>query len=234
MSVGIDVPVAHHLVIGTSNSAPPAQYHTYKQAPAIMLPIQLTHALLAILPLTVALPAGADGIEEFKAYSFEPLQWKVPASPGGPLVKMNGTVQEVIAQLRELNPHFDESSESGHDTLQKRLDFTGAIYHCHQPWNSGYRDIVEDGITYLRKVGGVPNAGPGPASCARVSCSYNGAIVWCNDNPEPKTLFSFGSIADGAQFLVNNCKLRSPTDTDIGGRVFHNTGWNVAVERADC
>lgn len=110
----------------------------------------------------MALPDVSDGIEIFKEYSIEPMQWEVPAFPDGPPLKMNGTIQEVIAQLREINPHLDESIAAGHDTLHKRTDFTGATFHCHTYHNSGWKSKVEDGITYLRKVGGVPSRTPGP------------------------------------------------------------------------
>lgn len=182
----------------------------------------------------MALPTAPGGIKEIQEYRIELLQSEVPAFPGGPLVKVNGTVQEVVAQLRELNPHLDESIVPSPDTLQKRTDFTGALHHCHPDSNTGHGPEVEEGIAYLRKVRGIPSAGPGPASCARVSCSWNSAIVWCNDNPGPISLSSFGDIADGAQFLVDHCRVSFHGHPDIGGRVFHNAGWNVAVERADC
>ena len=64
---------------------------------------------------------------------------------------------------------------------------------------------VTDGIGYLRRVKGKAVLSPGPSSCARVSCSYNAAIWWCNDNKNQFTLDSFNTIADCAQVIVNVC-----------------------------
>lgn len=48
-----------------------------------------------------------------------------------------------------------------------------------------------------------------------------------------KTLTSFGSIADGASYLVPRCRLRSEV-TYMGGWVKHKTKWNVAVYWTGC
>lgn len=36
-------------------------------------------------------------------------------------------------------------------------------------------------MAYLRGYPGMPELGPGPGACSRVSCSDKAAIYWCND-----------------------------------------------------
>ena len=100
------------------------------------------------------------------------MQWEIPASFDGPAVPMNGTVQEVVAKLRELDPHFDESLVPGHDDLQKRTDFTGSSHSRYSRWDLlTSPKYINDGIRYLRKVRGVPSAGPGPGKSSPLSKS---------------------------------------------------------------
>ena len=60
-------------------------------------------------------------------------------------------------------------------------------------WTACRVDTIDDGIYYLeKKAQGIPGEGPGPASCGRVSCSYNAAIWWCNDvSNSPAVFLSF-------------------------------------------
>lgn len=99
---------------------------------------------------------------------------------------LNGTVQEIYAELIEINPTYDldfaarvteasTSNDDGTPRLRKRLDVTCNIY------SKALRTRIQEGITYLRGVSGRPTNGPGPGNCGRVSCSYNAAIWWCND-----------------------------------------------------
>jgi hypothetical protein len=48
-------------------------------------------------------------------------------------------------------------------------------------WSSARSKPISNGIKYLRGLSGHPRAGPGPGNCARVSCSYQSGIWWCND-----------------------------------------------------
>ncbi|KAH7349739.1 hypothetical protein B0T11DRAFT_332784 [Plectosphaerella cucumerina] len=148
-------------------------------------------------------------------------EWEVEVKPGGDTVVLNGTIQEVHAQLLDLNPNWDtdfkdddldkreaDFGDWADDTagLDKRANFNGASYNCWGRWGAVSREHIQSGINYLRRVRGKPRAGAGPSKCGRVSCSYNSAIYWCNDSNKPKTLNSFGSIADGAQYIMGKCK----------------------------
>ncbi|KAJ0423208.1 hypothetical protein BJY00DRAFT_321902 [Aspergillus carlsbadensis] len=198
------------------------------------------------LVLASPTPSPEDGYELFTP------SWDVQVTPGGELVTLNGTIEEVHAELLRLNPNWDEDfpeAEEAEDadelterdfdfdsdlTLEKRTDFTGSKYNCFGSWGLAKSIAINQGITYLRKVNGNPRAAAGPGRCARVSCSYNSGIHWCNDSRSPKTLNSFGSIADGAKYIVAKCKRGSGVSAYTAGQVFHKTNWNVIVREDKC
>ncbi|KAL4902251.1 hypothetical protein BDW74DRAFT_181097 [Aspergillus multicolor] len=179
-----------------------------------------------------------------------PGKWTRP--PNGPTVLLNGTVQEIYAELLKINPSYDgdfaetlaaaqaaaetesktyeaadidADADAGIASLHKRLPVT-----CNN-YDEAITRRIREGITYLRGVSGRPSNGPGPGNCGRVSCSYNSAIWWCNDNTSSKTLPGFNNIADGAQVVINHC---APTDIYVAGEEDHNDNWRAVVRRSPC
>ena len=134
---------------------------------------------------TLATPNGDYGL-------YVP-EWEVEVFPGGDLRRFSGTVEEVHAQLLELNPNWDTDYPGGNNvdstaaaddeltSLAKRTDFGGSQYFCRGRWAEADYMRVNEGIRYLRRIGGRPTNGAGPGNCGRVSCSYDAAIYWCND-----------------------------------------------------
>ncbi|SCO81325.1 uncharacterized protein FRV6_05538 [Fusarium oxysporum] len=152
-------------------------------------------------------------------------EWEVEITPGGPTTVLNGTIEEVHEELLQLNPDWDEDD---------------AEYHCGGRWPKCRTTIINQGIPYLRRIKGKPRNGPGPGNCGRVSCSFNSAIWWCNDNAKSKTLNSFSSIVDGAAFIVKKCYIpdRGPPVPGkwnmLSGQAFRNSKWNVIVRKDKC
>lgn len=112
---------------------------------------------------------------------------------------VTGTVQDVLNSIQQVDP---ASAAAIHQLIQttdtaasselnqtatgvappQEMDYVPAGRVCDvRGWaDAGYDDITT-GITYLNHVPGKPTAGPGHGQCARVSCSDNSAIWWCND-----------------------------------------------------
>jgi hypothetical protein len=189
-------------------------------------------------------------------------------TPGGELITLNGTIEEVHAELLRLNSNWDEDfleeptdlAKRDFDSadLEKRTDFTNSKCNCFGPYGLAKSIAINQGITYLRKVKGKPRASAGLSRCWRVSCSYDSGIYWCNDvrrwffltpgsfcvawchsdyffqSKSPKMLNSFGSIADGAQYIATRCKRGSGVSQYTAGNVFHKTNWNVIVREDNC
>ncbi|KAK3988179.1 hypothetical protein QBC44DRAFT_398616 [Cladorrhinum sp. PSN332] len=161
---------------------------------------------------------------------------EVEVSPGGPFIKLTGTVEEVHDELLRLNPSYDaqftpiparraaahalEPHNNTTSLLQLRPDFI----RCGVFYRQARVARIKEGIAYLRTVSGVPSMGTG---CGKVSCSWQSAIYWCNANDQVKTLDSWHNIADGAQLIVDVCRGQSP---DVTGGRFHGDGWAVAVK----
>ncbi|KAF4446344.1 hypothetical protein FALBO_17086, partial [Fusarium albosuccineum] len=195
-----------------------------------------------------AAPSEKEPLEIIPGY-FEgpPIQWEVKAFRDGPELHLNGTIEEVRAELLSLSPNYDaDFADQGPDddedrvTLEKRTDFSNANTNCDFPGNFASAPRIDQGIKYLRGVKGKPRMPAGPGACGRVSCGYNAGIWWCNDDKKSKTLNSFGSITDGAQRVRDKCSHRfsNPGGTGdimrVKGQAFHSTHWNVIVREIKC
>ncbi|KAH7234329.1 hypothetical protein B0J15DRAFT_538988 [Fusarium solani] len=198
-----------------------------------------------LLPDALGLDAPIEG------YGVVVPEWEIEVTPGGPIAVLNGTVEKIHEELLQLNPNWDEeyisnstdttggaSKRDSDSHLFSRTDFRGSKYTCRGRWPECHPNPIRRGIEYLRYVQGRPRNGPGPGNCGRVSCSYNAAIWWCNDNTSAKTLAGFGSIADGAEYIVDNCMrwhwVKGGYVSAVAGQVFHKTKWNVIVRKDKC
>ncbi|KAL5332938.1 hypothetical protein BJX70DRAFT_404045 [Aspergillus crustosus] len=160
-------------------------------------------------------------------------QWLIEGIP--PLTNLE-TVELKFALLTRSPEPATETDEDTTD-LAKRAVFAKLLCYDQTPWNPADYFATNDGVAYLRGLGGRPGMKAGPGACGRVSCSWKAAIWWCNDANEFKLLESYGSIADGAANIVNNCFRDGNFDFQqraVGGQIFHETQWNVIVREDEC
>ncbi|KJK81277.1 hypothetical protein H634G_03296 [Metarhizium anisopliae BRIP 53293] len=182
--------------------------------------------------LTLLLSAvAATGVLSAEApipgYGVEVLQWDIEVAVGRTEV-LNGTVQEVYAQALQINPKFTlTNAAEARDVHQKQKR---SSVQCGN-WPLADKGRIQEGINYLRGAPAAPRNGPGPGNCGRVSCSYNSAIWWCNDNTTPKTLDSWNWVADSAQHIVNTC---APAAARVSGQNFESGNWNTIVRGDSC
>ncbi|KKK16636.1 hypothetical protein P175DRAFT_0516994 [Aspergillus ochraceoroseus IBT 24754] len=201
--------------------------------------------ILALGALCTSALGTAVDVDFAKRDIFVP-EWEFELTPGGEKVYLNGTAQEVHRELLSRNPKWNE--DFGFDSkleahahekraeLAKRTDFSDASYFCGGRWEYCNAGAIAEGRAYLFGLSGRPTNSPGPGACGRVSCSYNAAIYWCNDDTKPKTLESFGSIGDGVWELEKHCRRIgwNPSGLSIAGQIFHKTNWNVIVRKDSC
>ncbi|KAL6232180.1 hypothetical protein BDW75DRAFT_243226 [Aspergillus navahoensis] len=172
----------------------------------------------------------------------EPLIWTVKPYPDGPDLNLTGAVESVYAQLKSINPHYDEDwgLENGHDessvfgshsSSSPNANFQLAKRHtlkCYPDDKTfAFSRYIIAGIKHLRKVKGQPHNNA--RSCGRVSCSWGNAIIWCNDSEEPRSLPSFENIADGAQAIMDGCWDGNYKHV-FGGELDHTDHWRVIVK----
>lgn len=139
-------------------------------------------------PLTRLHQQAAPVEDPFKGYTIVPAVWEIEVTPGeGNYVTLNGTIEKVYPELLEINPNYEQEYEEfvaeneAPKSVEKRTDFSTSKYYCNGRWTAISTGEIAKGISYLRRVGGQPRMGAGPGTCARVSCSWNAAIFWCND-----------------------------------------------------
>ncbi|KAK4232624.1 hypothetical protein QBC38DRAFT_450254 [Podospora fimiseda] len=187
--------------------------------------------------------------DEIPGYKTVELSWEVATTPGGPTMILNGTVQQVRAQLLQLNPNYDNdfaeltaaskaaAAMRRSKGVSKDVDPSHRLCDIWGRWDSATKKRILEGIDYLHHINGQPHQGPGPGNCGRVSCSFDSAIIWCNDNPTTKYLDNFNLIADDALNIITECP---EIDTEvlgvrtINGQLFHDDGWNTIVKGAKC
>ncbi|UNI21264.1 hypothetical protein JDV02_007269 [Purpureocillium takamizusanense] len=174
--------------------------------------------------------------------------WTVQLSPGSEPVTINGTVEDVVSEIKKVNPHWialegatDSSEPSSSATRRKkRADFSGGDVECldsSHGYGHAIKRRIQQGIRYLHGVHGRPHHEAGPEECGRVSCSYNSAIWWCNNNRDRLQLSSFQDIADGAQRVLNICpaEYRVTHGDSVAGAAYHpRNNWLVIVRKNEC
>ncbi|KAM7215774.1 hypothetical protein V8F06_008884 [Rhypophila decipiens] len=152
-------------------------------------------------------------------YTVQEITWQVEPFNNGTSVEISGTIQDVIAELDKINPNYLEQQFKA-DENDARLTITqkrdNRIIYNPRPheWYPADPYEIKGGITYLHTIHGRPGSSARPGTCGRVSCSWNSAIWWCNDNDKPMSLDSFGVIADCASEIVDIC--RQPRADTVG------------------
>ncbi|OAR03175.1 hypothetical protein LLEC1_04011 [Akanthomyces lecanii] len=179
--------------------------------------------------LTRAHATGNSASGELSApasgYGVDVLQWDVEVSPGQVQV-LNGTVEEVYSQVLQLNPDYALST-----TAQRRSELQPRSRLVCGNYGLAHKNRILEGVRYLRTLNAAPRNGPGPANCGRVSCSYNSAIWWCNDNTTPKTLDGWDWIANSAQTIVDSCASGA---SQVSGQNYEDGNWNTIVCSDSC
>ncbi|KAK3947285.1 hypothetical protein QBC32DRAFT_271099, partial [Pseudoneurospora amorphoporcata] len=204
---------------------------------AITFGIIILTSLSQILPVA-ATPAGSDLVRPSSRRATQDVVWEVQIHPGGPLVNVTGTVQDVIRYAEKINPNFrsdfaiDDQPPANDSSLVARAGYVRASTVQWMDCDWGYDaklDLIIDGMKYLAKVPGRPSMGWNNGECAIVSCDWGATIQWCNDMGGVKTLNSYRSIANAAYDLVKYCAGRHKTRVTRGSVYFHD--WSVGVSQ---
>ncbi|KAL6702812.1 hypothetical protein ACN47E_000898 [Coniothyrium glycines] len=170
-----------------------------------------------------------------EGYEVVDLVWDV-VTPGGESLTVTGSVQDVVAEITTIEPGFNVLENVAPVSVRRRtaddiFRRQNSDRRCGGPWPFCNAGRIQEGINYLRGVGGQPREGPGPGRCGRVSCSYNAAIWWCNDNNFEKVLYGFNAIANSAQYIKDGC---TSGPNLVAGQNFERDGWNTIVREDRC
>ncbi|KAL4918149.1 hypothetical protein BDW62DRAFT_68589 [Aspergillus aurantiobrunneus] len=159
--------------------------------------------------------------------------WEVAPYPDADPIILNGTIQQVYAELQQINPNYDEDwegveepeAEDDSPVLEKRS-------HDLECWDARRwgvsPEVMGDGIRYLRKLHGRPYLSAGPNECFVVSCSWDSPIRWCNDDTAPRYLPSYTNIAEGVEVIMRYCY--STRYRLAAGELDHADKWRVNIQ----
>ncbi|KAK0736602.1 hypothetical protein B0T21DRAFT_384077 [Apiosordaria backusii] len=173
--------------------------------------------LLAAASVT-AIPSPLEG------KTVTDITWIGQVVADGPMVNFSGPcLHSIEKSIAAVYPGFtwataprsleddDASIDLHSDDDPPKGDPDPALLKC---WEGGVGDAdavhISDGIYYLEKVPGWCMNGPGPNNCGQISCSYNSAIIWCNDNrwPYKKHCRYFAkfarAVSDGCQYTTRD------------------------------
>ncbi|KAF2669745.1 hypothetical protein BT63DRAFT_479529 [Microthyrium microscopicum] len=205
--------------------------------------IAFTRALSLLLSITstLFLKQAVALEQDIKApipgYGVEVLKWDFPDILGSQAESLNGTIQAVMAQLDLIKPSWrkdlnitapsipieeNQVSNKASNDLFRVVCLFGQF-----GWIAANQYAILDGIHYLEQLHGRPSLGPGPRTCARVSCSWDSAIWWCNDSVRTLTISGYVFIAQGATAIYKAC-----LGWGVGGQAFSQDAlYNVIVRQ---
>ncbi|KAK4199520.1 hypothetical protein QBC40DRAFT_328686 [Triangularia verruculosa] len=191
---------------------------------------------LALFSVVNAAPAGLDDVPDVSKYAIVPISWDLPVKlddPSAGNVTVTGTIQEAIAQMEASYPGWNSTFQSklqdpsSDPSLGLAASGDPDDHTDCKPKQWKYAGVlsISWGVEYLRELTGTAKNGPGPGECGRVSCSWQSAIWWCNDNDVSKEL-QWSQIADGAAYINKNCNVEA---SYVKGQAFYKDKWNVIV-----
>ncbi|KAK3505401.1 hypothetical protein B0T13DRAFT_456302 [Neurospora crassa] len=193
--------------------------------------------LTALLATTTAAPTSPDedsspllSIPSSLPSSFDPyndIDTDTPTPIPGTDIDDLSTSVNTTTLLATRNP-----DPADRDQATYRGPYTYTTHYCGAPRTWATLSAIHDGQSYLYGLKGQPRLGAN--KCSRVSCSWNSAIVVCNDNNHDITLRSWGSIAEAASFLTGKCFKYMGGQTRIGGQVFFKERWTVFITVNKC
>ncbi|KAI1462921.1 uncharacterized protein F4812DRAFT_469662 [Daldinia caldariorum] len=186
---------------------------------AISLVAAVVHADPLVLPHHQGIASG---------YSMVNLTWVGKVFEDGSDVSITGSsMQNIEAQIRELNPDFSWNRKNDtNSAMPVRRDNTHLTCDPNNIWWAQVFRI-EQGIEYLKGIQGRCHVGPGPRVCTRVSCSYESAISWCNDNDHDIFIdCSLWSLY--AQDILDACQTHDASNR-VRGQKFNDENWNILV-----
>ncbi|KAK8127251.1 hypothetical protein PG984_008359 [Apiospora sp. TS-2023a] len=146
--------------------------------------------LSRIFLLFTGLAAALPGMQLAKApragATITDMIWRGQIEVGGPEMNFSGTIQEVVAQIKQINPDFPAGLNTSLSFKQDDKPNDGHQVQCGIGGDAGDHAYVNDiwaGIDYLHGIPGNCGVNAGPRNtCSRVSCSWNSGIWLCSDN----------------------------------------------------
>jgi len=205
-----------------------------------------TTPILALIGIATALVAQApsDIAPEYNAtlpYDLVDPTWVADESMGLGNLTFTGPHHVIAARIAALNPrwltnasYLDEITQRASEDaslLSKRSNRVSQFCGSQQfAW--GQQGAARQNAAYITKHYGTGWCMQAARSCSRWACSYNTALVTCNDE-STDSYFTCPTLQQNANFLTEYCS--SPGDhKQVNGQAFYmNPKYNVLVKGVD-
>ncbi|KAK6507774.1 hypothetical protein TWF481_006197 [Arthrobotrys musiformis] len=184
--------------------------------------ISLLTPTLAIPTPSISMPLGSEGSMHVKG----------PVVPGGPNMDFDGTVEEVIEKMGEMNPEWERQQGPG-KALESRY-WRGAPKCVNIGGKGALAHRIDEGVRHLEGLGSRICSAPA-SDCSRVSCSYGSAIFLCSNRDRPADV-PCERIGAAAKRIREDCT--DPAFTFFGnyvdGHWIDTDGYAVYVRDGNC
>ncbi|KAK6342477.1 hypothetical protein TWF718_007880 [Orbilia javanica] len=180
-------------------------------------------------PTPTPTPGVADDLEAVPS----PMFWIGTPIPGGPEVRLNGTADEIVAQIREINPDWEGAPiPTSTSTIDEDPTHVKRYFQHHPTCDlvaGGWaRDAPLDPAIQILRILGSSLCGAPRRSCARAVCNQNSGIELCNDR-ETNVQISCDRLAGAAEKIRDQCNKWDGFVRIVKGQWFDTTGYNVVV-----
>ncbi|KAK6538573.1 hypothetical protein TWF694_010152 [Orbilia ellipsospora] len=188
---------------------------------------------LALAATSLAAPTSA--VLSHKGRVISPMHFTGSVTPGGPVLDLQGSVQELIPQILKLDPKWTPPSGWSPNKAAAVKRYFHGDPNCDVPGDPApEQELEREVIPYLQNLG-TGNCGAYAYTCSRVSCAWGAAVFLCNQTGA-EIHVSCERIGDAAQHIVDWC------DTRIGTTPFYEakgvwpdtTGYFIEVVMDDC
>uniref|UniRef100_A0A8H7TQ60 Uncharacterized protein n=1 Tax=Bionectria ochroleuca TaxID=29856 RepID=A0A8H7TQ60_BIOOC len=170
--------------------------------------------------------ANAHFNNTFEGMEIVDAKWNLELTPGGQVVNLTGTVEQIYPQLLALNPTYEADWAQNSETNVEYDSFIAEDENEGQTENpaGSLSNLamcydIKKGCKHLERVQGIPQLEDG--KCSQMSCSNKSAIIWCNVSGKTWTVPSYRQIAQGAWMIYEQCQEKEPLAfKDRGARCY--------------
>ncbi|KAK6539178.1 hypothetical protein TWF694_009422 [Orbilia ellipsospora] len=198
---------------------------------------------IATLTLALATSSLASPITKasnpFESGIFYPMHFTGSVTPGGPVMDLYGSVQELVPQIQKIDHGWTPpKGKSPHAPgVVKRYFHGNPICSLGPEYGTANTGRLENEVIPYLLAFGVGNCGAKPWSCSRVSCAWDSAIWLCNDHTDIEIHVSCERLGQAAQHIIDQpgCTTNfGPFEQQTKGYWEDTTGYYVLVAGSDC